>query len=43
MSKYVGNITQDVPNQMEENESNSVRNNVFLNGQGATKPNQRKN
>ena len=36
--------TQDVPNnQVEENVSNSVRDNFFLHGQGATKANQRKN
>ena len=35
--------TQDVPNQIEENGSNSVRENFFLHGQGATKANQRKN
>ena len=34
--------TQDVPNQMEENGSNSVRD-FFLYGQAATKTNQRKN
>ena len=35
--------TQDVPKQIEENPSNSVRGNFFLHGQGATKANQRKN
>ena len=35
--------TRDVPNQMEENGSNSVRDNFFLYGQAATKTNQRKN
>ena len=36
--------TQDVPNNhVEENVSNSVRDNFFLHGQGATKANQRKN
>ena len=35
--------TQDVPNQIEENGSSSVRENFFLHGQGATKANQRKN
>ena len=36
--------TQDVPNnQVEENVSNSVRDNIFLHGQGTTKANQRKN
>ena len=35
--------TQDVPNQVEENVSNSVRDNIFLHGQGVTKANQRKN
>ena len=35
--------TQDVPNQVEENVNNSVRDNFFLHGQGATKANQRKN
>ena len=36
--------TQDVlNNQVEENVSNSVRDNFFLHGQGATKANQRKN
>ena len=34
---------QDVPNQIEENGSNSVRDNFFLHGQAATKTNQRKN
>ena len=35
---------QDVPNsQAEENVNNSVRDNFFLHGQGATKANQRKN
>ena len=34
---------QDVPNQVEENVNNSVRDNFFLHGQGATKANQRKN
>ena len=34
--------TQNVPNQVEENVSNSVRDNIFLHGQGATKANQRK-
>ena len=34
--------TQDVPNQVEENVNNSVRDNFFLHGQGATKANQRK-
>ena len=35
---------QDVPNnQAEENVNNSVRDNFFLYGQGATKANQRKN
>ena len=35
---------QDVPNnQVEENVSNSVRDNSFLHDQGATKANQRKN
>ena len=33
---------QDVLNQVEENVSNFVRDNVFLHGQGATKANQRK-
>ena len=33
----------DIPNQVEENVSNSVRDNFFLHGQGATKANQRKN
>ena len=35
--------TQDVPNQIEENGSNFVRDNFFLYGRGATKANQRKN
>ena len=35
--------TQDVPNQIDENGSNSVRHNFFLHGQGTTKANQRKN
>ena len=36
--------TQDVPNnQVEENVSNSVRDNFLLHGQGAMKANQRKN
>ena len=35
--------TQDNPNQVEENVSNSVRDISFLHGQGATKANQRKN
>ena len=35
--------TQDVKNQIEENGSNSVRDNFFLHGQGATKAKQRKN
>ena len=35
--------TQDVPNQVAENVSNSVRDNFFLHGQGSTKNNQRKN
>ena len=35
--------TQDVPNQVEENVNNSVRENFFLHGQGATEANQRKN
>ena len=35
--------TQDVQNQIEENVNNSVRDNLFLHGQGATKANQRKN
>ena len=35
--------TQDVPNQVEENVNNSVRDDFFLHGQGATKANQRKN
>ena len=35
--------TQVVPNQVEGNVNNSVRNNFFLYGQGATKANQRKN
>ena len=35
--------TQDVPNQIEENGSNFVRDNFFLHGQGATKTKQRKN
>ena len=35
--------TQDVPIQIQENPSNSVRDNFFLHGQGATKANQRKN
>ena len=35
--------TQDVPNQIEENGSSSVREKFFLHGQGATKANQRKN
>ena len=35
--------TQDVPNQIEENGSSSVREHFFLHGQGATKANQRKN
>ena len=35
--------TQDVPNQIEENGSNFVRDNSFLYGRGATKANQRKN
>ena len=34
---------QDVPNQVEENVNNSVRDNYFLHGQGATKASQRKN
>ena len=34
--------TQDVLNQIEENVSNAVRYFFFLNGQGATKANQRK-
>ena len=34
---------QDVPNQVEENVSNSVRDDFFLHGQEATKGNQRKN
>ena len=32
--------TQHVPNQIEENGSNFVRDNFFLHGQGATKTNQ---
>ena len=35
--------TQDIPNQVEENVSNSVKDNFFLHGKGATKANQRKN
>ena len=35
--------TQDVPNQIEEDGNNSVRNNFFLHGQGTTEANQRKN
>ena len=35
--------TQDIPNQVEENVSNSVRDIFFLHDQGATKANQRKN
>ena len=35
--------TQDLPNQVEENVSNSVRDNFFLYGQEAMKANQRKN
>ena len=36
--------TQNVPNQMEENVNNSVKDCFFfLHGQGATKANQRKN
>ena len=35
--------TQDIPNQVEENVSNSVRDISFLHGQGTTKANQRKN
>ena len=35
--------TQDVPNQIEKNVSNSVPDNFFLHGQGATKVNQIKN
>ena len=35
--------TQDFPNQIEENGSNSVRDAFFLHVQGATKTNQRKN
>ena len=35
--------TEDVPNQIEENGSTSIRNNFFLHGQAATKTNQRKN
>ena len=36
--------TQDVlNNQVEQNVSNSLRNNFFLHGQGATRANQRKN
>ena len=34
---------QDAPNQVEENVNNSGRDNLLLNGQGATKANQRKN
>ena len=34
---------QDLPNQVEKNVSNSVRDNFFLYGQEATKANQRKN
>ena len=35
--------TQDAPNQIEENWSSSVRDNFFLQGEEATKTNQRKN
>ena len=35
--------TQDVPNQVEENLNNSVRDHFFLHGQVAMKANQRKN
>ena len=35
--------TEDVPNQAEENVSNSAKDNFFLHGQGAMKTNQRKN
>ena len=35
--------TQDVPNQIEENGSNSVRDNSFLHGQVATKATRRRN
>ena len=36
--------TQDVPNnEVEENVTNSVRDNFFLHGQGATKANKRTN
>ena len=34
---------KDAPNQIEENGSNSVRDNFFLHAQGARKTNQRKN
>ena len=34
--------TQDVPNQVEENVNNSVRDSFFLHGQAATKANQRR-
>ena len=35
--------TQDVPTQIKENGSNFLRDNFFLQGQGATKAKQRKN